>query len=68
MDWVAAVLTLVASQLVAMKRWQGWVLHIVNVGVWSWVMYHSRLWGLLSLEIVFLGQCCWALWRWTHES
>lgn len=68
LDWAAGLLTLIAVQLVAMKKWQGWVLHAANGAIWGYLMYLAGYTGLVVLEIIFVVQAVWALWRWTRRD
>ena len=68
MDWLAAIGTLVAVELVTRKKWQGFALHVLNGGLWLWIMWHSQLWGLVALEVVFVLQASTSLVRWRRAN
>lgn len=68
MDWVCAVLTIVQMQLIAQRKWQGWVVALVNSCLWSVLSYQQGLWGLVALQLVLSGQFAFALMQWSRES
>lgn len=67
LDWIAGASTLISTQLIAMKYWQGWVLKLCNCLLWVYLMYHAGYYALVTLEVVHLAQGSWALWSWTRK-
>ena len=68
MDWLVSILTIFQMQLIARKRWEGWLVALVNSGLWMVLVYRQQLWGLMALQLVLSAQFAFALIRWTRES
>jgi nicotinamide riboside transporter PnuC len=68
LDWIAAVVTLVAVELVTRRRWEGFALHTVNAALWGYLMYRAQLWGLFTLEGVFAVQGLVCAYRWRRNA
>lgn len=64
LDWIAAVLTLVSTQLIAMKKWQGWVVKGCNCALWFYLMYHAGFMAFVLLEVVHLSQAVYGVYTW----
>jgi hypothetical protein len=54
--------------LLARKRWEGWVVGIVNQGLWAWLAINGRLWGLLPMVGILTWRFSSALVRWRKEK
>lgn len=44
-----SVMTLVAMQLLAKRRWQGWAVGLANQALWVALIIRTEAWGLLLL-------------------
>ncbi len=68
MDWLVSILTIFQMQLIARKRWEGWLVALVNSGLWMILVYHQQLWGLMALQLVLSAQFAFALINWTSRE
>lgn len=68
MDWIVSVLTIIQMQLIAQKIWYGWVVALVNSGLWMILSYQQGLWGLVALQLVLSAQFCFALIAWSQKG
>lgn len=68
MDWIVSVLTIIQMQMIANRLWQGWVVALVNSGLWMILSYQQGLWGLVALQLVLSAQFSLALARWAREG
>jgi len=68
MDWLTGGLTIVAMELVARRRWQGWVVALATQALWAWLIVSRELWGLAPLCAVLTWQYASALRRWRREA
>lgn len=68
MDWVVSVHTIVQMQLIASRRWEGWVVALVNSGLWMILSYQQGLWGLVTLQLVLSAQFSFALITWSRKG
>lgn len=64
MDWITGGLTIVAMELVARRDWRGWMVGIVNQGLWLCLIVDRKLWGLLPLTAILSWRYAVALLRW----
>lgn len=67
MDWLTGIITIIAMELVARKRWQGWAVGLVNQVFWLTLIIHRELWGLLPLTVILSWRYTAALVRWRRE-
>ena len=71
--WVQAVAATSAccamldTWLTIHKRWQAWSFKIANVGMYSIVNYHFRLWGYLGLSLIMVPLYIQGFIRWRRE-
>lgn len=68
MDWLVSILTIIQMQLIARKRWEGWLVALVNSGLWMILVYQQELWGLMALQIILSAQFAFALINWTSKE
>ena len=53
MDWFVGGMTILAMELIGRKRWEGWVVGLINQVFWFWlVVWEQQLWGLSVLTVV----------------
>lgn len=55
MDWITGIVTIVGMELVSRKKWYGWLVCLLNQGLWAYVIVTRQLWGLVPLTCVL----CW---------
>lgn len=68
MDWITGALTVVAMELVARRRWEGWALALATQGFWLWLVWSNSLWGLLPLTVILSWRYSVALVRWRGQA
>ena len=68
MDWIVSILTILQMQFIAQRRWEGWVIALVNSCLWMVLVYQQQLWGLMALQLALSAQFAFALIRWTREG
>lgn len=68
MDWLTGILTVLAMELIARKRWEGWLVGLVNQSCWLWLVFSRELWGLLPLTLIFVWRYSVALMKWRREA
>lgn len=69
MDWVVGGMTILAMELLARKRWEGWVVGLVNQGLWFYlIVWQQQLWGLAMLTAVLTWRYSVALVKWRREA
>lgn len=64
LDWVTGAMTLLAMELVARKRWEGWAVGLANQGLWLGLIYTRQLYGLLPLTLLLTWRYAVAIRRW----
>lgn len=67
MDWLTGAMTVLAMELVARRRWQGWAVGLVNQAFWLTLIIDRRMWGLLPLTAILGWRYTVALVRWRKE-
>jgi len=69
MDYVVACMTLLAMELIARKRWEGWAVGLLNQGLWFYlIVYQQALWGLAILSAVLTWRYSVALVKWRKDG
>lgn len=69
MDWLVGGLTLLAMELIARKKWQGWAVGLVNQAFWAYlIVYQQQLWGLAILSAVLTWRYSVALMQWRRDA
>lgn len=68
MDWLTGALTVVAMELVGRKHWQGWLVGLLNQGLWAYLIWDRALWGLAPLTLILSWRYTAALLRWRREA
>lgn len=68
MDWLTGAMTVLAMELVARRRWQGWAVGLVNQAFWLWLICTRSLWGLLPLTAILSWRYTVALVRWRNAE
>lgn len=68
MDWITGAMTILAMELVARRRWEGWAVGLANQTLWLWLIYTRGLWGLLPLTAILSWRYTVALVRWRAET
>lgn len=68
MDWITGAITILAMELLARKRWEGWAVGLANQGLWLWLIASRELWGLLPLTAILTWRYAVALRKWRGES
>lgn len=68
MDWLAAGLTILSCELLVHKKWYGWILGLVNQGVWYYISITNRLWGVAVLATIMSIMSARGLLRWYREE
>lgn len=68
MDYVVGAITIVAMELVARRRWEGWALGLCNQTLWLWLCWQKELWGLIVIPIILSWRYSVALYRWKSET
>lgn len=64
MDWITGGITILAMELVAHKRWEGWAVGLGNQALWAWLIYERQLWGLAPLTLILSWRYFVALRKW----
>lgn len=64
MDWIAGALTVLAMELVARRRWEGWAVGLANQVFWCWIVWDRALWGFVPLTLILTWRYTVALIRW----
>lgn len=54
-------------ELVARRRWEGWLVGLVNQACWALLIWQRELWGLAPLCAVLTWRYAVALYRWRME-
>lgn len=68
MDWITGGMTVLAMELLARKRWQGWAVGLVNQAFWLWLIFERQLWGLLPLTAILTWRYAVALRKWRNHG
>lgn len=68
MDWIVSALTLLQMHLIVNKRWEGWVVALVNSTLWTVLSIQRELYGLVALQLVLSVQFAFALMEWKQSS
>ncbi len=66
LEWVAAVLTVVAVWLVARQRIWNFPIGIVGVALYAVVFWQQHLYAWSVLQLFFLALQAWGWWEWLH--
>ena len=64
MDWFTGLVTLIAMELIARKRWEGWAVGLGNQALWLGLIYERELYGLLPLTLLLTWRYAVALRCW----
>lgn len=64
LDAVAAGFGILAVFFNARQIVWGWPIGLVNVGLYTWIFYHSRLYALSSLQIFFAAVSIYGWYQW----
>lgn len=64
MDWLTGIITILAMELIARKRWYGWLIGLCNQALWGYLILDRRLWGLAPLCAILAWRYAAAMWRW----
>lgn len=46
----------------------GWPLAILASALYAWVFWDARLWGLASLQWLFMAMSAWGWWQWVYRG
>lgn len=69
MDWIVGGMTLLAMELIARKRWEGWAVGLVNQALWFYlIVWQQQLWGLAMLTVVLTWRYSVALLKWRRDE
>ncbi len=68
MDWFVGILTLLSMELIARRRWEGWLVGILNQATWMILCYQQELWGLMPLQVILSWRFTVALMQWRKEN
>ena len=69
MDWIVGGMTLLAMELIARKKWQGWAVGLANQALWFYlIVYQQQLWGLAMLTAVLTWRYSVALMKWRRDA
>lgn len=68
MDWIAGLGTLISIELIARRRWYGWLVGVANQVLWVALIWERELWGLAPLSLVLLVRYSVAAWAWRKEG
>jgi nicotinamide riboside transporter PnuC len=68
MDWIVSALTLLQMHLIVNKKWQGWVVALVNSTLWTVLSIQREMYGLVALQLVLSVQFAFALMEWRQSS
>lgn len=63
---VTGAVTLVGMWMAGSHKWQGWLLGLLNQGLWLAFIITFKAWGLLPLNICLVFVYGRNLWRWRH--
>ncbi len=66
--WVTSAFTLWAMWLLATKRWEGWVVGLLNQICWVSTAVLYKTWGLLPLTAALIVVYTKGLIAWRRES
>ena len=67
MDWITGCMTILAMELLARKRWEGWAVGMLNQSLWLYLIVSRELWGLLPLTVILTWRYSVALIRWRKD-
>lgn len=67
MDWITGLMTVLAMELLARKRWEGWVVGLCNQVLWAWLIYERQLYGLAPLTVILTWRYLVALGKWRSD-
>lgn len=68
LPWVTSAFTLVGMWLLAEKRWQGWVVGLVNQVFWIWTTVVFQTWGFIPLTVALVVIYRRGLYRWRRDA
>lgn len=68
MDYVVGAITVVAMELIARRRWEGWALGLVNQTLWFTLCWKKQLWGLILIPLILTWRYSVALYRWRRDA
>lgn len=69
MDWIVGGMTLLAMELIARKKWQGWAVGLANQALWFYlIVYQQQLWGLAMLTAILTWRYSVALMKWRRDA
>lgn len=67
MDYLTGGITILAMELLARRRWEGWLVGLCNQVLWGWLIYERQLWGLAPLTVILTWRYAVALIRWRKD-
>lgn len=65
---LTSLVTLLGMWLVARKKWQGWLIGLINQVLWLVLIIQTRAWGLLILTVSLVWIYSRALVSWRRED
>ena len=68
MDWLTAGLTLLSMELIARRRWEGWLIGLLNQGCWTYLIITQQLWGMTPLVVILTWRFTVAMRQWAKET
>jgi nicotinamide riboside transporter PnuC len=64
LDWIAALLGIVAQTLIRRRRWHGYALSVVTQSMYLYLLVTHELTGLALLILFNLGNAVVGLYQW----
>lgn len=68
MDWLTGAITLLAMELIARRRWEGWAVGLCNQVLWGLLIYQRELYGLIPLTLLLTWRYAVALRNWRKNG
>jgi len=68
MDWILSAVTVLGMELTMRKLWYGWLVGLLNQGLWGIFIYQKQAWGLIPLSVVLTVQYTRGMVRWYREA
>lgn len=68
MEWIAALLGVVAVWLTARQHILCWPIGLVMVLMYGWIFFDAKLYANMALQLVFAGAQLYGWWHWQHAT
>lgn len=68
MDWITGIMTVLGMELVARKRWEGWLVCLLNQFLWAYLIAAKELWELVPLTLILTIRYSSFMMAWVKQS